>query len=157
LKRLLLCISICALLASYSYAGQHKPVAPTSKDKCAVCGMFVAKYKDFLAQIVFKDSSYAVFDGAKDMLKYHLNMKKYNPAKTAADIDSVYVNDYYTLSPVDGLKAFYVIGSDVYGPMGRELIPFEKESDAREFMKDHSGKAILKFKDVTSATFGELE
>ena len=33
--------------------------------------------------------------------------------------------------------------------MGRELIPFEKEADAKEFMKDHKGKSLMKFKDVT--------
>jgi copper chaperone NosL len=47
------------------------------------------------------------------------------------------------------MKAFYVLGSDAYGPMGRELIPFEKETEAREFLKDHKGKNILRFRDIT--------
>jgi len=50
---------------------------------------------------------------------------------------------------IDGLKAFYVIGSDVYGPMGRELIPFGSRSDAEEFRKDHQGKAVLEFNGIT--------
>jgi len=29
--------------------------------------------------------------------------------------------------------------------MGRELIPFEKEAQAQEFMKDHKGKSVLPF------------
>jgi copper chaperone NosL len=157
MKKLLLCVSILALLVSYAFADQQKPVKPASKDKCPVCGMFVAKYPDFLAQIIFKDSSYSLFDGLKDMFKYYLNMKAYSPSKTTADIDSVYVNDYYTLSPVDGLKAYFVIGSDILGPMGKELIPFAKEADAKAFMKDHGGRAILKFTEVTSATLRELE
>jgi nitrous oxide reductase accessory protein NosL len=33
--------------------------------------------------------------------------------------------------------------------MGRELIPFRKESDAHGFMKDHKGKILLKFKEVS--------
>ena len=57
--------------------------------------------------------------------------------------------NYYELAPVDGLKAWYVAGSDVYGPMGRELIGFQKEEDAREFMADHAGKVLYKFQDVT--------
>ena len=157
MKKLFLCMLVFALLVSYASAGQKTPVTPGSKDKCPVCGMFVSKYTDFLAQIIFKDSSYALFDGNKDMFKYYLNMQTYNPSKTTADVDSVYVKDYYTLSPVDGLTAYYVIGSNIYGPMGKELIPFAKEADAKAFMKDHGGKAILKFKDVTSATFKELE
>jgi copper chaperone NosL len=157
MKKLLLCVSIFLLLVSSASAGKKNPVAPASKDKCPVCGMFVSKYTDFLAQIIFKDSSYALFDGTKDMFKYCLNIKAYNPSKTTADIDSLYVNDYYTLSPVDGLKAYFVIGSDILGPMGKELIPFGKEADAKAFMRDHRGKTILKFTEVTAATLKELE
>jgi len=111
--------------------------------------MFVAKYPDFLAQILFKDGSSLFFDGAKDLFRCYLNLKKYSSSKNPSDVDSIYVNDYYGLISIDGYKAFYVIGSDVYGPMGRELIPFEKKTDAREFMKDHKGKSMLRFTDVT--------
>lgn len=33
--------------------------------------------------------------------------------------------------------------------MGKELIPLEKEADAKEFMKDHKGQSILRFKGIT--------
>ena len=49
---------------------------------------------------------------------------------------------------IDAGKAFFVIGSDVYGPMGSELIPFVSESDAEGFKKDHEGKRILRFEDI---------
>jgi nitrous oxide reductase accessory protein NosL len=111
--------------------------------------MFVAKYPDFVAEILFKDGSYAVFDGAKDMFKYYFNLKKYSPKKNVSDIVSLYVTDYYTLTLLDGFNAYYVLGSDVFGPMGRELVPFEKEADAREFLKDHKGQSIKQFKDIT--------
>lgn len=119
--------------------------------------MFVYKYPDFIAEIIFKDGSYAVFDGAKDMFKYYFNLKKYNPKKRVLDIGSLYVTDYYTLAPVDGFKAYYVLGSDIYGPMGRELIPFEKEADAKEFLKDHKGKSIHGFKDITYEIIKSLD
>jgi nitrous oxide reductase accessory protein NosL len=66
-----------------------------------------------------------------------------------ADIVSLYVTDYYTLTLVNGFKAHYVLGSDICGPMGRELIPFEKEADAKEFSIDHKGKSIKRFKDIS--------
>lgn len=119
--------------------------------------MFVAKYPDFVAQIVFKDNSQAFFDGVKDMMKYYFNLAKYNPGKHVADIKTVAVTDYYTLTLVDGLTAYYVIGSDVYGPMGKELIPFKGEAEAKEFMKDHAGKAILTFKDIKPETLIGLD
>jgi hypothetical protein len=35
--------------------------------------------------------------------------------------------------------------------MGRELIPFKSRSDAQEFRKDHKGKAVLGFNEITYA------
>ena len=156
MKKLILSLSILVLFVSGVSAGEKKAVQPTPKDKCAVCGMFVAKFPDFLAQIIYKDGSYVAFDGPKDLFKYYLDIKKYTPAKKASDIDSVYVMDYYTLTPIDGLTAYYIIGSDVFGPMGKELIPFAKESDAKEFMKDHQGKSLLRFAEITAATLKEM-
>jgi len=130
-------------------AGEKGPITASDKDKCPICGMFVAKYPDFAAQIIFKDGSYAVFDGVKDLFKYYFNLAKNNPGKKLTDIDSIYVTDYYDLKWIDGYKAFYAEGSDVYGPMGRELIPFEKEAGAEQFMTDHIGKSLLKFDEIT--------
>jgi len=142
---------------SFSYSGDRKPVKPSPRDKCPVCGMFVAKYPDFLAEILFKDGSSVFFDGTKDMFKYYLNLKKHQPSRNISDIDSIYVTNYYDLTLTDGLSAFYVLGSDIYGPMGRELIPFEKEADAREFMKDHQGKSVLRFKEITYEILKSLD
>ncbi|MEW6002462.1 MAG: nitrous oxide reductase accessory protein NosL [Nitrospirota bacterium] len=58
------------------------------------------------------------------------------------------MTDYYSAKPVDAKKAYFVKGSDVFGPMGAELIPLETEAKAREFLKDHKGKRILSFNEV---------
>lgn len=130
-------------------AEEPMPVKAAKTDKCPVCGMFVAKYPDFLAQVIYKDGSYALFDGAKDMFKYYFDLKKYNPSKERSDIAVIYVTDYYSMNPTDGRKAYYVVDSNVYGPMGRELIPFEKEPEAKEFLVDHAGKKLIRFDGVT--------
>jgi copper chaperone NosL len=132
-----------------SFAAEKKSIEIKQSDKCPVCGMFVAKYNNWLAQIVFNDGTYAAFDGPKDMFRYYLDMKKYNPSKTAADISNIFVTEYYSTEVVDARKAFFVQGSDVYGPMGSELIPLASEADAKEFMKDHAGNKILNFSDVS--------
>ena len=152
-------LAVVLVLSAFrtAYCAQAAPVAATPADKCPVCGMFVAKYPDFLAQIIFSDGSHALFDGAKDMFKYLFDLKKYNAAKQRSDIASVYVMDYYSMKPVDGQTAWYVVGSDVFGPMGRELIPFQQETEAKEFSKDHSGKQILRFDEVTPALIKGLE
>jgi nitrous oxide reductase accessory protein NosL len=145
------------LTTSMAPAGERPPFTPTAKDKCPVCGMFVAKYPDFAAQIIFKDGSYVVFDGVKDMFKYYFNLTKYDPSKKVADIDSIHVTDYYDLKWIDGYKAFYVEGSDVYGPMGREIIPFEKKAGAEQFMTDHLGKSLLTFEEITYDLIKKLD
>jgi nitrous oxide reductase accessory protein NosL len=132
-------------------------IKPSPRDKCPVCGMFVAKYPDFAAEIVFKDGSYAVFDGVKDLFKYYLDLARYNPSKKPSDIRSIFVTDYYAVQPTDAFSAFFVVGSDVYGPMGRELIPFVTENDAQEFMKDHAGKQVLRFGEVSAELLKTLD
>lgn len=139
------------------FAGEHGPVSVSEGDRCPVCGMYVAKYPAFLAQIVFKDKSYAVFDGAKDMFKYYFNMQKYEKKKQNSDIDSIYVTDYYNLKIIDARKAFFVKGGNVFGPMGKELIAFETQEDANEFMVDHSGEMILRFDQITTEIIKTLD
>ena len=91
------------------------------------------------------------------MFKYYFNLKKFHPSKSLFDIDGIYVTNYYDLTLTDGFLAFYVLGSDIYGPMGGELIPFENEADAKEFMNDHKGKSVLKFREITFETVKSLD
>lgn len=151
-------IVIAMLLAGpAAMADKGAPLTAAPTDKCPVCGMFVAKYPDFLTQVIFRDGSHAFFDGAKDMFKYYFNLKKYQASKNPSDIAFIHVTDYYGVTPIDGRKAWYVAGSDVFGPMGRELIPFAKKSDATEFMKDHAGKKLLRFDEVTPGVIKGLD
>jgi nitrous oxide reductase accessory protein NosL len=155
--KLILTLTLTLTLFSPAGAEERKVLKPSPKDKCPVCGMFVAKYPDWVAAIRFREGSTVFFDGAKDMFKFYFDLKKYNPSKRQTDIETLQVTDYYDLTPVNGFEAFYVLGSDVYGPMGRELIPFAKEEAAKEFLTDHKGKSIIKFKEVTPALIKTLD
>jgi len=149
-NRLRAAVAAIILLASVAGAGQAPDSAtPSEKDKCPVCGMFVYKYTDWVAQIAFKDGSVVFFDGAKDLFKYYFNLRKYSPGKGKNDITAIYVMEYYEMKPIDARKAFFVVGSDVYGPMGHELIPLATEADAATFRQDHKGKRILRLEEVT--------
>lgn len=156
MKKSIIIFAILALVGS-AFAGEPKLLEPGPKDKCPVCGMFVSKYHDFIAQISLRDGTRLYFDGAKDLFKFRLDMQRYLPGKNEKEIAAAYVRDYYSLTPVDATKAYYVIGSDVYGPMGRELIPFRAEKEALEFLKDHHGKRIVRFQTVTPEILKELD
>ncbi len=126
----------------------HLP-PPKESDRCPVCGMFVARYREWLATIVFRDGDVVHFDGSKDAFKFWLNMKKYDPhGHTQKDVKDFGVTAYYSTEMIDARKALYVIGSDVLGPMGHELVPHPDMYDAETFMKDHHGKAIVRFHDI---------
>ena len=157
MKRRAFVATLAALVAGGVSAAERQPVKPTAKDKCPVCGMFIVKYPDFVAEVIYRDGAYALFDGAKDMFKYLFNLPAYAPSRRSSDIDAVYVTDYYSLTLVDGRGAWYVVGSDIYGPMGRELIPFASEKEAKEFMADHKGKQLLRFGQVTPDLVKGLE
>jgi copper chaperone NosL len=145
-----------SLTAAVAFAAE-KPQKPTAKDKCPVCGMFVYKYPDWVAQVLWQDGSRAYFDGAKDLCKFYADPSKYLSGKSRAGIVAIWVTDYYTLESIDGSQAYYVIGSDVLGPMGRELIPLAKEAEAREFQKDHRGKQIFRFQQITPEILKTLD
>ncbi|MDO8722868.1 MAG: nitrous oxide reductase accessory protein NosL [Syntrophales bacterium] len=158
MKRLLISIFLILSLAAAAVCqAEPKPRKPGAADKCQVCGMLVAKYTDFAAQLQFKDGTALFFDGPKDLFKYYLGLAAPQAGRKPADVTAVFVTSYYSLAPIDGSKAYYVTGSDVSGPMGRELIAFEKEAEAREFKKDHKGKAVIRFKEVSPAIVKELD
>jgi nitrous oxide reductase accessory protein NosL len=148
-------VIMCFVAVSLAEGSDH--TTPPQKEKCPVCGMFVSMFADWNARIEFKDSTRAIFDGSKDMFKYYLDVKKYNSSKSKEEVTAVIVKDYYTKIDIDALQAFFVIWSDVYGPMGHEPIPFEKEADAKKFMGEHKGKDILRFKDISMDMITSLD
>jgi copper chaperone NosL len=139
------------------WAGEKAPIAPSPRDKCPVCGMFVSKYPDWVGGVVYKDGFVVFFDGAKDLFKYCFNLKQYHRDRARADIRDIYVTEYYDVKLIHAQEAFFVIGSDVYGPMGRELVPFKTEADAKAFMQDHKGKRMVRFEQVTPALIQKLD
>lgn len=122
---------------------------PGPQDACPVCGMFPHRYPDWIATVLYKDGHADHFDGAKDLFKYLLDMEKYASGRKAQDIIKIGVTDYYATELIDAKTAYYVIGSDVLGPMGHELIPHPDEFDTKEFAKDHFGKRVLRFDEIT--------
>jgi nitrous oxide reductase accessory protein NosL len=123
-------------------------------EKCPVCGMFTYKYPRWAAQIFYKHNSHThhhSFDGVKDLMKFYFNPLEWGDYKESSkqNITKILVTDYYAQNAIDGTKAFYVLGSDIYGPMGNELIPFKNIEDAKVFKNDHMGKKIIKFENIT--------
>jgi nitrous oxide reductase accessory protein NosL len=110
--------------------------------------MFVAEYRNWTATVVFEDGSQAFFDGPKDMFRFLLDPARYG--REESSIAGVFVTDYYTTKLLDARETLFVVGSDVMGPMGPELVPTTTSEHAEAFRADHGGDRILAFDQVTA-------
>lgn len=114
--------------------------------KCSTCGMLVEKNPIWAAKITTKDEHSHYFCGSKCMLKFYLTKEDLNA-------DKITVNDYNTLEEIDAKTAYFVLNSDVLGPMGKALIPFKDENQAKLFMKKYNGEKVLKFEELDKSIF----
>jgi len=165
---MVLVICFCALLMSSdlmalklsrkkSKGGEGPYIPITAKERCPVCGMFVRPYPKWITQIQFKDGHHQSFDGMKCFCRFYFDTEKFDDGHTASEFTKLLVRDYYTLKFIDHDKAYYVIGSDVLGPMGHELIPFKSLERAKIFMIDHRAQKIIRFKEITSRLLNKLD
>ncbi len=117
----------------------------SAEHRCANCGMKTALYPRWEQLLVARQGDSLFFCGPRCMFAHVLSGE--TPNNT---ISKAVTLDYYTQKKIDPRRAWFVTGSDVTGPMGNELIPFDDENSAMEFMRDHHGKRILRWDEVNS-------
>ena len=127
----------------------YDKLSVTKDEKCQVCGMYLHYYPTWVAQINYPQGETYKFDGIKDMMKFCFNNKE--------GITEILVQDYYTLETLNAKSAYFVLGSDVTGPMGHELIAFSDKKKAMSFSLEHKGKAPLSFEEVTEYMVRNLD
>ncbi|MGZ8547705.1 MAG: nitrous oxide reductase accessory protein NosL [Sulfuricurvum sp.] len=143
--------------SSVQETSQKEKISVPIEAKCPVCGMFVHKHSKWTSQIVMQNSHSLFFDGVKDMMKFYFEPSLHYHAHTPQDFTHIFVSDYYTLEKTEAKEAFFVAGSNVYGPMGHELIPFKNEADARAFSASHNGKHIYPFHKLSQKIIWSLD
>jgi len=131
---------------AHAHHHTQTPLSVPKEAKCPVCGMFVAPYPKW-ATMMLIDGKAHYFDGVKDMMKYYLFDGDFPYSRHA--IEKIWVSDYYTLKRVDAKEAYFVVDADVYGPMGHELIAFATKKEAEGFLREHHGKAMVRFGEIT--------
>lgn len=131
------------------------PPVPGPGDRCAVCGMFVSRYPRWVASVAWQDGTVTFFDGPKDLFHYLLYPERYRGRTAGGTIAEMLVTEYYSGAAMPARDAFYVVGSDVAGPMGREFVPVRSGEQAAVFRQDHQGRRILRFPEVTRAVLAE--
>lgn len=157
MKRRVLVMGLFAALLLPAAWAWSAPPEPGPRDKCPVCGMFVSRHPDWLAVLEFSDRAPLFFCSPKDAFKFQHFPERYLPQVNRRTITAWHLKDYYSLSFIDGTKAFYVTGSRVLGPMGKDLIPLADAAAAAEFMHDHAGEALWQFGDITPQLLQSLD
>jgi copper chaperone NosL len=154
--RLVLLVALTAAGPASGSEGFTVP-DPGLRDACPVCGMLVARYPAWIATVLHADGHADHFDGAKDLFKYLFDLPRYARGRRLEGITAIGVTEYYGLGRIDARSAWYVVGSDVLGPMGHELVPLATAADAQEFMADHHGTRILRFDEVSPELLKDLD
>lgn len=116
-----------------------QPMEIPANVSCGKCGMYPAKYPRWQSQIVFKDGTMTPFDGCKCMFNFLFAMEKFDKARSRDDVSVMWVKDFNSGEWFNATDAFFVVGSNMMGPMGKELIPFADQASAMKFHQEQGG------------------
>lgn len=117
---------------------------------CKNCGMPSKEYPKWHVKLL-QNSSENYFCSPRCMF-----IKAIEATSTINITDSIFVVDYYNQKFFDARQAYFVINSDITGPMGHDFVPFADEKAAKEFQTEHKGKEIVRFSEVTEAVILKL-
>ena len=116
------------------------------KDRCPVCGMYPARYPNNKGQIQTKGQNVYHFCSTQCLFAFLADSAKY----AGKDVQPflIWVVDFENGVWISGRTAYYVLGSNQSGPMGKEAFAFDKNADAKKFAEKYSGTAVI-FQGVT--------
>ena len=134
---------------------QANGLVADKNERDLICGMQPYKNPKWMTEIELVNDKKLHFASVKCMMlfyykndKWHdLGVKAPKERKDRADnIKELRVQDYNSLKVIDAKKAFYVYGSHIMSPKGDDLVPFQYEKDAQNWMKENGGNKILTWK-----------
>jgi len=136
-------------------AGIMQPMEIPENVSCGKCGMYPAQYPRWQSQIIFKDGSMTPFDGCKCMFNFLFAMAEYDKAHSRDDVSVSWVKDFNSGTWINAEEAFYVVGSKMMGPMGKELIPFSDQAAAMKFHQEQGG-TMMNYAEITPGVLKSL-
>ncbi len=122
------------------------------KERDLICGMLPYKNPRWMSEVELINDKKLHFASVKCMMLFYYKNDKWGdlglktPKERHDNIKELRVQDYGTLKVIDAKKAFYVYGGHVMSPKGDDLVPFQYEKDAENFMKEKGGNKILTWK-----------
>lgn len=138
-------VLLALLMITPCWGDETDRLTPAADARCAVCGMYVATYPNWVAAAEFSDGTLVFFDGPKDMFAYYFNLSSYQPEDSRKKLVGLYVTEYFTMERIPAQEVYFVAGSEVLGPMGHELVPIKGDEALTRFLSRHGGKKVLRF------------
>jgi copper chaperone NosL len=114
--------------------------------RCALCGMTVDASSGWRAGARASNGDALSFDTPKCLFRYR---------DERGAMREPWVIEYYSQARRSADDLFFVIGADVQGPMGRDLVPIAGRENAERFAHDHGGR-VLAHDEVTREVVSSL-
>ncbi len=142
-------LSWTPLMITQALSSSSKFPKPDKKDRCPVCGMFAYKYPSWIAGFVFKSGNKYFHCCPKCMLHNLNNVSKYQPGENREQLALIWVTEYYTTKKMNARDVLFVVGTNLVGPMGLDLIPIKGRAAANNLKRDYRGNLILPLDQIT--------
>lgn len=120
---------------------------PKAEARCKNCGMKIDPASQWRAELIGPDGSIIPFDTPRCALT------SWKTGKTPAK--ELHVLDYYDRQSKDGKDVRFVIGGDVLGPMGPDLVPVDP-ARVSKFMQDHGAERAVTLDEVTPEVLSSI-
>jgi len=108
--------------------------------RCQNCGMKIDPASPWRAELVADDGSVTPFDTPRCALQAWRGGK--------AKGKTLRVQEYYDRAFRDAAELRFVVGGDVTGPMGPDLVPVDP-SRATKFIQDHGAERAYRLDEIT--------
>ena len=119
------------------------PLAVPEDARCAVCGMYPARFPHWAAQLVLKDGSRRWFESPRELLVFLRDLDRYGKGVKTDDLVAAFVTDFGGAGWVRATDAFFVRGSRQRGPMGVDAFPaFGKRTAAAALATAQGGEVV---------------
>lgn len=118
------------------------------QERCRTCGMKIDRASPWRAELVDgAGHALAAFDTPRCAFLAWRGGKV-----TASDVR---VSEYYDRAVRSGADVRFVVGGDVLGPMGPDLVPVDP-ARASKFIQDHGAERSLRVDEVTAEALASL-
>lgn len=136
--------------------GIHEARPIPADARCAVCGMYPARFPRWAAQLIFADGTAHFFDSPVDLFMFLADPRRFGSTRDAGEGAARYVANFDDGRWLDARTASFVLGSSIRGPMrGPDLPAFADAAAAQAFIARHGGR-LLHFDEVDLAVVDGL-